>query len=227
MAFISDKDREYLKKLFSEKLNKEVRILMFTQKESPLLVPGVEECTYCKETRQILEELSELSPKIKLEVHDFYGEKELAEKHGVDKIPATLLIPEGEEMARVRFFGIPSGYEFGSLIEDIIDISRGETSLSSDSKQKLASLTSDIHIQVFITPTCPYCPSAVRAAHQMAMESKHIIADMIEAIEFPHLANRYHIRGVPKTVANDVVEFEGALPEDIYIERVLAAVKKQ
>jgi len=225
MAFISEKDREYLKKLFSEKLDKEVRILMFTQRESPLVVPG-EECIYCKETRQILEELSELSPKIKLEVHDFYGEKELAEKHGVDKIPATLLIPEGEETARVRFFGIPSGYEFGSLIEDIIDISRGETSLSPDSKRKLASLTSDIHIQVFVTPTCPYCPSAVRTAHQMAMESKHIKADMIEAIEFPHLANRYGVRGVPKTIANDIVEIEGALPEQMFVERVLSAVKK-
>jgi glutaredoxin-like protein len=225
MAFISEKDREYLKKLFADKLNKEVKILMFTQKESPLIVPG-EECTYCKETRQILEELCELSPKLKLEVHDFYGEKELAEKHGVDKIPATLLIAEGEEKARVRFFGIPSGYEFGSLIEDIIDMSRGETSLSPSSKQKLASLTSDIHIQVFVTPTCPYCPSAVRTSHQMAMESKHIIADMIEAIEFPHLANRYRVRGVPKTVVNDVVEFEGALPEEMYVDRVLSAVKK-
>ncbi|MBC7330241.1 thioredoxin family protein [bacterium] len=226
MAIISDKDKEYIKKLFSEKLDKEVRILMFTQKESPLVVPGVEECTYCKETRQILEELCELSPKLKLEVHDFYGEKELAAKHGVDKIPATLLIPEGEETARVRFYGIPSGYEFGSLIEDIIDMSRGETSLSPESKQKLASLTSDIHIQVFVTPTCPYCPSAVRTAHQMAMESKHIKADMIEAIEFPHLANRYRVRGVPKTIANDIVEIEGALPEQMFVERVLSAVKK-
>jgi glutaredoxin-like protein len=225
MAFISEKDREYIRKLFSEKLDKEVRILMFTQRESPLIVPG-EECVYCKETRQILEELSELSPKIKIEVHDFYGERELAEKHAVDKIPATLLIPEGEERARVRFFGIPSGYEFGSLIEDIIDISRGETSLSPDTKQKLSSLTSDIHIQVFVTPTCPYCPSAVRTAHQMAMESKHIIADMIEAIEFPHLANRYRVRGVPKTIANEIVEIDGALPERMFVERVLSAVKK-
>jgi predicted DsbA family dithiol-disulfide isomerase len=60
----------------------------------------------------------------------------------------------------------------------------------------------------------------------MAMESKHIIADMIEAIEFPHLANRYRVRGVPKTVVNDVVEFEGALPEEMYVDRVLSAFKK-
>ncbi len=225
MPFISDKDREYIKNLFLEKLKKDVKIIMFTQRESPLVVPG-EECAYCKETRQILEELSQLSPKLKLEVHDFYGEKELAEKHGVDKIPATLLIPEGEETARVRFFGIPSGYEFGSLIEDIIDISQGTTSLSSETKEKLAKLTSDIHIQVFVTPTCPYCPSAVRTAHRMAIESPHIRADMIEAIEFPHLANRYRVRGVPKTIANDVVEIEGALPEEIFVERVLSAVKK-
>lgn len=225
MAIISDRDKEYIKSLFEEKLSKDVRIVMFTQRESPLVVPG-EECLYCKETRQILEELASLSPKIKLEVHDFYGEKELALKHEVDKIPAILLIPEGEEIARVRFFGIPSGYEFGSLVEDIIDISRGTTSLSPQTKEKLAQLAGDLHIQVFVTPTCPYCPSAVRTAHMMAIESKHIKADMIEAIEFPHLANRYGVRGVPKTIANEIVEIEGALPEQIFVERVLSATKK-
>lgn len=225
MAIISDRDREYIKNLFAQKLSKNVKIVMFTQRESPLVVPG-EECLYCKETRQILEELASLSPKIELEVHDFYGEKELADKHGVDKIPATLLIPEGEETARVRFFGIPSGYEFGSLVEDIIDISQGTTSLSPQTKEKLAQLTGDIHIQVFVTPTCPYCPSAVRTAHMMAIESKRIKADMIEAIEFPHLANKYGVRGVPKTIANEIVEIEGALPEQMFVERVLSAGKK-
>ncbi len=225
MALISDKEREYIKGLFGKELSKDVRIVMFTQGESPLVVPGME-CPYCKETRQILEELSSLSPKLKLEVYDFYKERELAEKHGVDKIPATLLIPEGEEIARVRFFGIPSGYEFGSLVEDIIDVSRKTTSLSPQSKEKLAQLTSDIHIQVFVTPTCPYCPSAVRTAHMMAIESKHIRADMIEAIEFPHIANRYGVRGVPKTIVNEKVEIEGALPEPIFVERVLSAVKQ-
>jgi len=225
MPLISDRDREYIKGLFEQKLSRDVKIIMFTQRESPLVVPG-EECLYCKETRQILEELASLSPKIKLEVHDFYGEKELAEKYGVDKIPATLLLPEGEETARVRFFGIPSGYEFGSLVEDIIDVSQGTTSLSPQTKEKLAQLTEDIHIQVFVTPTCPYCPSAVRTSHMMAIESKHIIADMIEAIEFPHLANRYGVRGVPKTIANEKVEIEGALPEQMFVERILSVVKK-
>jgi len=225
MALISDKDKEYIKGLFEQKLSENVRIVMFTQKESPLVVPGAE-CLYCKETRQILEEIASLSSKIKFELHDFYGEKELADKYGVDKIPATLLIPEGEDTARVRFFGIPSGYEFSSLIEDIVDVSQGKTSLSPQTKEKLAQLTDDIHIQVFVTPTCPYCPSAVRTAHMMAIESKHIRADMIEAIEFPHLANRYGVRGVPKTIANDKVEIEGALPEQAFVERVLSAVKK-
>ncbi|MBC7326582.1 thioredoxin family protein [bacterium] len=225
MALISEKDREYIKNLFEQKLQREVKMVMFTQRESPLVVPG-EECQYCKETRQILEELVELSPKLKLEVHDFYGEKEVADRYKVDKIPATLLIAEGEEEARIRFFGIPSGYEFGSLVEDIIDLSRGTTSLSSQSKEKLANLTNDIHIQVFVTPTCPYCPSAVRTAHMMAVESKHIVADMIEVIEFPHLANKYGVRGVPKTVVNDVVEIEGAVPEQIFVENVLSVIKR-
>ena len=44
-----------------------------------------------------------------------------------------------------------------------------------------------VHIQVFVTPTCPYCPQAVRLAHQFALESDQIRGDMIEATEFPEL----------------------------------------
>lgn len=221
---ISAEDKEYLRNLFEQQLDKKVKILLFTKGESPLVVPG-QECPYCKEAQAILEEFSSLSPKIELEVHDFYAEKELAQKHNVDKIPATLLFPEGEESSRVRFFGLPSGYEFVSLIEDVIDLSKGTTSLSPQTKEKLAQLNADIHIKVFVTPTCPYCPTAVRTSHMMAMESPHVVADMIEAVEFPQLAQMYRVRGVPKTIANDKVEIEGALPEPVFVEKILSAVK--
>lgn len=61
-------------------------------------------------------------------------------------------------------------------------------------------------------------------AHQMAVESSRITGDVIEANEFPDLVRRYAVRGVPKVVINDREEFVGALPEDEYLEHVLAAV---
>jgi len=59
----------------------------------------------------------------------------------------------------------------------------------------------------------------------MAVESEHVTADVIEAQEFPDLARKYAVRGVPKIVINENTEFVGALPEDQYLARVRAAVE--
>ena len=55
----------------------------------------------------------------------------------------------------------------------------------------------------------------------MALSSPHITAYAVEATEFPDLARRYQVNGVPKTVVNDTVEIMGALPEDMYVEQAI------
>ncbi|PMQ01827.1 MAG: glutaredoxin [Dictyoglomus sp. NZ13-RE01] len=226
MALLRDEDREYLKNLFNENLKDKVKIILFSERSagSKLVVPGRIECQYCQQTREILEEVVGLSDLLELEVYDFLANEILAKKYNVDKIPAILFEKNGEVL-NLRYFGIPSGYEFSSLIEDIIDVSRGETGLSQNTKAFLQTITSPVHIQVFVTPTCPYCPRMVRLAHQAALENKLITADMIEAIEFPHLAEKYEVSGVPKTVINDKVEVEGAVPENIFLEYLKSALK--
>jgi glutaredoxin-like protein len=211
MAHLTDKDREYLKKEF-EKLIHPVKLVFFTQKF---------ECQYCELTRELLEELSELSDKITLETYDFVEDKELGEKYGISRIPAVVV--EGEKDYGIRFYGIPSGYEFRTLVDDIIDVSKRSSELSDKTKAALKELTKPVHIQVFVTPTCPYCPAAVRLAHQMALESDLVTGDMIEASEFPHLSNKYGVYGVPKVVINENVSFEGSIPEPNYLEKVLEA----
>lgn len=216
MAIIKDKDREFLKKEF-EKLEEEVRLLVFTQEI---------ECQYCELTRNMAEELAELSSKISVEVKDFVGDKELAEKHGVDKIPAMLLLRQGGSDAggKVRFFGIPAGYEFTTLVEDILDVSRGKTDLPDDIKSGLGEVNKPVHMQVFVSPTCPYCPQAVRTAHKFAMESEHVTADMVEVSEFPHLAVKYEVQGVPRTVINEDTVVVGAQPEGEFLSKVKESV---
>ena len=66
---------------------------------------------------------------------------------------------------------------------------------------------------------------AVQLAHRMAMESDMVRADMVEATEFPHLVQKYNVFGVPKTVVNEVVEFEGAAPEPLFLQQVMRATK--
>jgi thiol-disulfide isomerase/thioredoxin len=86
------------------------------------------------------------------------------------------------------------------LLEDLSAVSRGTTTLKQESRTKLASLTKPVHVQVFVTPTCPYCPKVASLAHQAAVESGNVTADVIEISEFPDLAPQYHVQGVPKVV---------------------------
>lgn len=223
MPFIGEKDRNYLRDIFNRELTNDVKLLFFTQK-SGLFVPGVE-CEYCKETGELLKELSEISDKIKLEVYDFISDKEVVDKYAIERIPAIVIA--GEEDYGIRFYGIPSGYEFSSLIETIIDVSKRETKLSKDIKEKLAKIDKDVTIQVFVTPTCPYCPRMVHTAYQFALENKHIKAKGIEVIEFPQLANYYNVSGVPKTVINDKEEIIGAVSESVFLETIEKAIKEE
>jgi glutaredoxin-like protein len=216
MPLLKDKDREYLTEQF-EVLPAPVKLIVFTQEF---------ECHYCAETRQIAEELAALSDHIALEVHDFVADKEIAEHHGVDKIPATIVMRGGQQPKDygIRYYGIPSGYEFSSLIEDIKRVATGESGLSSQTKEWVAGLEEPVHLQVFVTPTCPYCPPAVLLAHQLAMESDHIRADMIEASEFPDLSMKYQVMGVPRTVINENVHMEGAAPEQALLAKLQQAI---
>jgi glutaredoxin-like protein len=212
------------KKRFDEELIGPVKFIHFTQEPSRLALPEhlkSQECLLCKETKQLYKEVSGLSEKIELEIYDFVADEEKKNEFGIDKIPSLNMI--GAKDYGIRFFGIPSGYEYSSLIEAIIDVSKGTTSLSPDTIEAVKTINKDIHIQVFVTPTCPYCTMAVRLGHQFALASNKITSDMIESTEFPHLAHKYNVSGVPKTIINETISIDGAVPEAVFLENVLKA----
>jgi hypothetical protein len=64
----------------------------------------------------------------------------------------------------------------------------------------------------------------VRLAHSLALASDKITADMVESIEFPHLANKYSVQGVPRTVINENTFIEGAAPEPMVVAKILEVV---
>jgi glutaredoxin-like protein len=216
MALLSEQDQEHLRNEFAG-LQQPVKLIVFTQEF---------ECQYCRETRQIAEEVADLSDKIDLEVYDFVADKEIAEQYNIDKIPATIVMVGGNEAVDfgIRYYGIPSGYEFSSLIHDILMVGEGKVELAAETEQWLAELTEPVHFQVFVTPTCPYCPQAVLMAHKMAMASELVTADMVEANEFPHLSMKYNVMGVPRTVINEDFHVEGAVPEHMLLAKMQEAV---
>jgi glutaredoxin-like protein len=216
MSLLNDQIEKQLRQAF-EALTGPVKIVMFTQGENAL------ECETCAETRQLLEEISALSGKITLEVHDFVRDATLAEQYHIDKIPAVAVLSGGDapQDYGIRLYGMPAGYEFSTLIEDILMVSRQKSTLNARTLDELKKLTQPVTIQVFVTPTCPYCPRAVVLAHQLAMASDLITASMVEANEFPHLSNKYQVYGVPRTVIEDVIHVEGAVPEAVLIDELM------
>jgi glutaredoxin-like protein len=212
MGLLKDADKEQLVTAFEQRMTGPVKILMFTQEI---------ECEFCSTTQDLVKEVVELSDKISLEVYNFVLDKELVEKYAVSKIPALVLLGEGDKDYGIRFYGIPAGYEFTTLVEDIIDVSRGEHQLSEAVLAELAKIDRPIHIQALVSPTCPYCPKAVRTAHQFAMASEFITGDMVEVQEFPHLTVKYNVQGVPTTVINEGHNMVGAQPETDVVQMVL------
>jgi glutaredoxin-like protein len=195
-------------------LVKPVRLVVFTQEY---------ECTYCQQNVELVRDIAGLSDAISHEVHQFEKEEGPVKKLGIDKIPAIAVTSDGEDLG-IRFFGIPSGYEFVSLLDAIRTVSTGNHELSDDTIAKVRALERPVHIQVFVTPTCPHCTKSVVLAHRIAFVSKQVTSDMVEAMEFPHLAQKYSVSGVPRSVINEEHFIEGAVPEKAYVERIFDAV---
>lgn len=139
---------------------------------------------------------------------------------------AGVAIASQERDTNVRFVGLPGGYEFSTLMADIVDVSRGRTSLSAATVEAVQAIQTPVHLQVFVTPNCPYCPRAARIAHQMAMTNPLVLAEVIEANEFQALSERYRVQTVPKTIINDRIEFVGPLSEEKVLAAVLEAVSR-
>lgn len=210
MSFLPDNKKEILRQDFETKLIDPVKLVMFTQEI---------ECQYCSQTRKLVEEMATINPKVTAQIHDFQTDADKAKEYGIERIPAIAVI--GKKDYGVRIYGIPFGYELQTLIEAIVNVSKGTTDLSDKTKAVLQDVKTPVNIKVFVNLTCPHCPAAAAIAHKLAIESSQIRAEVIDAQEFPDLALKYNVMGVPKIVINDKVEFMGAFSEDLFAEYVL------
>ena len=210
---LSQSEKEMFQKMFVG-LGGDVELIVFSQEL---------ECQFCKETRELILELGTLSKKIKVKVYDFVRNGDENLKYNVKKIPAIAIV--GKSDYGIRYYGVPAGYELMILIDTIIDVSKGRTSLPDAIKIKLAEIKKPVHLQVFVSPTCPYCPKAAKTAHQFAIENENIRSDVIEMVEFPQFAQRYSVMSVPHIVINEDTSFAGAHPPEIFIEQITLALR--
>ena len=211
---LREEDKVEIKKRF-DALTNPVKLVFFTQN-----LAG--QCQYCKETEALLKEVAALHDNLSMEIYNFVTDKELVEKYKIDKIPATVI--EGKEDYNLRFYGIPSGYEFATFLESILIVSSGKSGFPANLLPDVQKIKEPVHIQVFVTPTCPYCQRAALTGYQLAIENEQIRTDVVEVSEFMHLGQKYNVMGVPKVVINEDHAFEGALPENQFLEEITKAI---
>ncbi|AEX86076.1 glutaredoxin [Marinitoga sp. 1135] len=221
---LDDKTLEQVKDLLGE-MKGRVKIILFEK----------DDCEYCEVTKQLYTELSEGVDNVDLEVENI--DSPLAEEYEIDKTlaPATVILASNGSDLGVRFYGIPSGHEFSTLLQDLILMSKNgeEVDFSEDTIEKLKGINKKIRLRVFVTPTCPYCPRAVLSAQMAAMINENINGEMVEANEFYEISMKHNVSSVPHTVIEAfengewVVkgEFIGAYPEPNFVEEVLKAVE--
>src|SRR5579859_3114717 len=163
MPFLSEADQDQLKEIFSKQMQRSVRLRVLSKPTSKLYIPGQQLCATCSEAEPFARELAALTDKLDVVVHDVQAEPMLAQQYGTDGIlPIILVEPVSEEGAEaaasvtsgaMRFIGLPAGYEFSTLVADIVDVSNGTLGLSQATQDELRALDQDVHLQVFVTPT--------------------------------------------------------------------------
>jgi len=215
MALLKEKEEKILREKFSKEMINDVKIVFFNSKDP-------KKCDYCDLTKQILDEVSNISGgKVKVESYIFEDNKTIADEYGIEFFPGFVILDGYGKNLGVKFYGIPSGHEFGTLIEEIIIISRGANPpVSPEIAKKVMAIKKPFKLQAFVTPTCPHCPGAVIMSHFFAMLNPNITGEMIEANEFSELSMKYGVSAVPQVVINDgEASFIGSRSEkDFYKE---------
>ena len=208
---ISVEDRKALAKEFEEFVN-DVQVL---------IVQGPDQNEFTDFNINFASELAELSDKIKVEV--ISADHEIAKKEKINSFPYIFV--GYDQGYHIEFMGATLGYEARSLIEDIKMVSTGKSTLSENAKNKIKELLKPTSIHVFVTPTCPYCPSSVIMAHALAYENKLIKAVCVEATENPDISNEFQVSSVPKQIINLNLSKQsvGVQPEMKLISDILQA----
>jgi thioredoxin reductase (NADPH) len=219
MERLIDKDSEKeIKIKFEAGLKGDIDVLLFTSDIMDPKLPQIKEINDF--TREFITELSGIDGRIKL------TEKTLSSPEGLElevKTSPTIFIGKAKGY-NIEYNGAPLGHEASSFIETLCHASAGVTDLEEGLKKLLAAVDRKTKIQVFVTPTCPYCPKQVVLANKIAIETKGMVySECVESLENQSLATVYNVSSVQQQVINgdfDSVSV-GVQPDKAFVMQLL------
>ena len=149
MAILSDQVKRQLQERFAEHLSGPVQLTLYTRPGTGrLILPSGLGCQTCDDARQLAEELQEAAPDlVHLRVVDVS-----AEDSDVADVP-TLTLGFSGEAPRIRWQGLPAGYEFATVVDAVERVSSGAHGLADETVEALGRLTEPVDVMVFATPT--------------------------------------------------------------------------
>lgn len=209
MGLISEDNKEYLKTEFNRNLKRNVEILYFEENGN--------ESDYLLQTKELLKEVVSLNDKLSLTVETCDNDNKM-KLEGLDLCPSIKI--KSDRSGFVNFYGIPAGHEFTSLVEAINDMGSDDLSLPDDVVEELKGIKDTVDIKVFVTHGCPYCPGAVRNAHQFSLVNENIKGSMVDANYFDSLSRKHKVSSVPHIVVNDKSAFSGNMPPKRFLDRI-------
>src|SRR3954447_5885421 len=142
MAIFRPEEESKVRKLLDPVERPVELVVAHGPEETPL--PGARDVDFGAETERIVDELAALSDRVTYRVE--------TEPDGFERSPAIAMCPDGVDVG-IRYYGLPWGYELGSLILGVVEAGKRESTLRPESVERLAALVQDLSIDVFVTPT--------------------------------------------------------------------------
>lgn len=206
--FLSESDMGMLHRALTQGMRDDVTLILF-----------VDDTAVSKELTDFANTLAGITPKIKLDIQNVDGGRNQKFKDMRLEHWPVMILTKGD-FSRIRYYGVPLGYELAAIADGLVDLSNSKTPLSPRAKAALATVRRKANIKVFVSVTCPYCPAVVRHAYRAAIESEKVTAEIIDTQVFPDLAMRHSVMGTPKIVLNDNLDLTGAMGDVEFFEKL-------
>lgn len=206
---LSTAERESIAHRLAQGMKDEVTLLLFVD-GAPLL---------SEELKEFGNMMAGLSQRIKVDIQTAdEGKNEKMRQLHIENWPCMVLVKG--DFSRIRYYGIPLGYELPPMVDAMIELSSSRTPLSPVARTALSTVRRRANIKLFVLQTCHFCPTVARHSYRAAIESKNVTSEIIDTSLFPDLAARHSVMGVPKIILNDNMDITGAMAEADFFERL-------
>jgi len=122
----------------------------------------------------------------------------------------------------INYLAVPDGPEAPPFFEALIRLGKGSPASDDGLGKMLQEIGRPAELLVFIAPTCPHCPGAVRIANRIALLSNNVKTTIIDVQQFPKLAEPYSVQSVPLTVLDGQLSITGIVQAETLVSHILS-----